>query len=269
MLRSKLLPFLTVILLVALSVAVHAQDDGDDEDDDDDQASSVAQCLAPASFLFDEVIYSDTVRLEKVIRDFREKLYSLPPKARGIIYVYGGRETAFDEVEKMTASVKAKVILGMGSSEKLTFLDGGYRENATVVFTIRPLDCSTPYGSRSEVDLEGLQFKEFPVEETVRLSNELLEKQVETDVFGTCPGVARTLGMCSQQKEVRVLVAVDKEGKVRFARGVDALQFFSQAASNAAKLWKFRPFLVAGAPKNVVGVIVVRFPAVTSGWNDD
>lgn len=256
---------LLLALLLSLAASLAYAQDGDDDDSDDSDYSSdsvqVNKCLAPASYKFDEILFSDKQRLDTVAGEYREKIYSLPAEATGTVYVFGGQTTTFNEVSEIIKYVSGKVGFGNEPNGRVNFVDGGFRRNATVVFTVRPLECSQPYGARDEVSPDELQFKEFPVSDTVRLSREDLRQQLVNEVFGKCPAVASALGACNQPVEVEVFVAIDDEGTVKFAGNLGGDRLFRSAAIVTAKSLKFRPLVIDGKPKNFAGVILIRFPA--------
>lgn len=236
--------------------AVRAQDD-DVDDTDIEFIQNVEQCVAPVADKFDEVEFADTKRLDRVIADFRERLFSLSDEAKGVIYVYGGQVSKFDEIEEIGKTVEGKVGLG---NNKVYAVNGGYRRVATVVFTIAQLDCSKSFGSSPEIDPEDVQFEEFPSADTVRMSRDDIRKQVANEAFGICPATARAMGVCRNTVEIEVFVAVDQTGSVRFARVKAANPLMLHPTLETAKRWKFRPLVVNGMPKNFLGVILVRFP---------
>ena len=130
--------FLTLFVLTLAVAAISAQDDPDDDDSDDEVTYSKPQCLAPAAEKFDEVSFSDKARLDRVIADYQERLYSMPGEAKGYIIVYGGQQTSFTELADITSYVKGHVGL---PDRKVGFINGGYRHFATVEFAIEPLEC--------------------------------------------------------------------------------------------------------------------------------
>ncbi|MBX7060336.1 MAG: energy transducer TonB [Pyrinomonadaceae bacterium] len=250
--------FLTLFVLTLAVAAISAQDDPDDDDSDDEVTYSKPQCLAPAAEKFDEVSFSDKARLDRVIADYQERLYSMPGEAKGYIIVYGGQQTSFTELADITSYVKGHVGL---PDRKVGFINGGYRHFATVEFAIEPLECTESYGASPTLGPEDLQFKEFPVADTLKLSKDAVRLQAEKEIFGQCPPAARAMRVCSQPNEVEVFVAVDSTGTVRFVQGFGGHPLLRQAATLTAKSWKFRQLSLGGKPKNFVGVIVVRFPA--------
>ena len=257
--RSKLILLLAVLLMALCVLAAKAQDDGDDDDDDSDieYIQNVEQCVAPVADKFDEVEFADTKRLDRVIAEFRERLFSLPAEARGVIYVYGGQVSKFDEIEEIGKTVEGKVGLG---NNKVYAVDGGYRLVATAVFTIDQLDCSKSFGASPDIDPKDVQFEEFPSADTVRMSRDDIRKQVANEAFGMCPATARAMGECRSTVEIEVFVAVDQTGNVRFARAKAKNPLMQRPALETAKRWKFRPLLVNGMPKNFLGGILVMFP---------
>lgn len=250
--------FLTLLVLTIAVAAARAQDDPDDDDSDDEVTYVKPQCLAPAAEKFDEVSFSDKANLDRVIKDYQERLYSMSGDAKGNIIVYGGQQTSFTEFADITSYVRERIGL---PDRKVSFANGGYRSVATVEFAIKPLECTALYGVSPTLSPEGLQFKEFPVADTLKLSKDAIRLQVEKEIFGQCPAVARAMRACGQPIEIEVFVAVDSTGAVRFAKDLNGHLILRQAAASTAKSWKFRPLLVDGKPKNFVGVIVVRFPA--------
>ncbi len=260
--RSKLILLLAVLMMALCVSAARAQDD-DDDDVVIDFIPEVVQCLAPTAYKFDEVEFADTKKLERVIRDFRENLYALPAETRGLIYVYGGQMSRFDEIAEITKTVEGKVGLGNNRSSKVAFVNGGYRRVATVEFTIKPLDCSEALDASPDLTIEDIRFEEFPAADSVRLSRDDIRSQVSNEVFGKCPAAASAMHVCSDPVQVEVFVAVDKTGTVRFAKQLGGHPLLRAAAASAAMQWKFRPLVAAGMPKNFVGVILVRFPPET------
>jgi|GEM_PF-2026508 len=261
--RKTLLLLLLVLTLTVL--AVRAQDD----DDDDDEVYIDNGCRAPAAYKFDEVLFADKARLDQVTKEFREKLYTLPAEAKGVVYIFGGQETTFDEIAEITKDVDGRIGFGNDSDGKVSFVNGGYRRNAAVVLAIRPLDCSDHYAATPDLDVDEIQFKEFPPADTVRMSRDDLKNQVAKEIFGRCTAVARAMHACSTPLEVEVFVAVDKTGTVRFAKDISGNPLLRSAAPAAAKAWKFRPLMVDGMPKNFLGVILVRFPPDASSITID
>lgn len=262
--RSKLILLLAVLLMALCVSAARAQDDDDEGDDVDiELIPNIVQCVAPTAYKFDEAQFADTKNLDRVIRDYRETLYAMPAEAKGIIYVYGGQMSRFDEIAEITKTVEGKVGLGNSPSSKVAFVNGGYRRTAAVEFTIVPLDCSKTLGASPDITIEDVRFEEFPAAESVRLSRDDLRNQVSNEVFGKCGAAAMAMGVCRESMQVEVFVAVDKTGTVRFVKEIGGHPLLRAAAVFAAKQWKFRPLLVAGMPKNFVGVILVRFPPET------
>jgi periplasmic protein TonB len=70
------------------------------------------------------------------------------------------------------------------------------------------------------------------------------------------PPIARSAHASGQ---VRVLVIIDKEGKIKAAQVVDGHPLLAAAAIKAARASRFSPTMLEGNPVNVLGEIIYNF----------
>ncbi len=90
----------------------------------------------------------------------------------------------------------------------------------------------------------------------LRISQGNLERSIVQKVDPTYPPMARAAHI---QGEVRMLVIIDKEGNVGNVRVVSGHPILAQAAMDAVKQWKYKPFLLNGDPVEVESAIFIVF----------
>lgn len=86
-------------------------------------------------------------------------------------------------------------------------------------------------------------------------SSELLDRVIEKQRIER-PG---QLGKNSLEGVVSVEVLINKHGKVSCARGSEGHPIAIGAAIHSLRKWTFRPYIVSGKPKAVVGVLTVPY----------
>ena len=95
-----------------------------------------------------------------------------------------------------------------------------------------------------------------PQVKRLRIAPGVLEGMILQKVEPKYPPMARVAHI---QGDVRMLVTIDKEGNVHNLRLVSGHPILAQAAMDAVKEWKYKPFLLNGDPVEVEGAILVAF----------
>jgi TonB family protein len=95
-----------------------------------------------------------------------------------------------------------------------------------------------------------------PQVKRLRIAPGVLEGMILRKVEPKYPPMARVAHI---QGDVRMLVTIDKEGNVHILKVVSGHPILVQAAMDAVKEWKYKPFLLNGDPVEVEGAILVAF----------
>lgn len=93
-----------------------------------------------------------------------------------------------------------------------------------------------------------------PSEQPVEVGS-LLEKATQK----VNPSYPQTAKMARITGVVKVFLEIDEKGLVKSARCTDGPQVLRQAATEAAKRWKFRPTVISGQPVRVIGFLNFNF----------
>ncbi|HYG81110.1 MAG TPA: energy transducer TonB, partial [Pyrinomonadaceae bacterium] len=73
------------------------------------------------------------------------------------------------------------------------------------------------------------------------------------------PSYPQTAKMARITGVVKVCLEIDEKGAVKAVQSADGPQVLRQAATEAAKRWKFRPTVIGGQPVRVVGFLNFNF----------
>jgi TonB family protein len=90
----------------------------------------------------------------------------------------------------------------------------------------------------------------------VRVSSEVMEGNLLTHVDPVYPSLARKAQI---QGEVRLQATISKTGAIENLRAVSGHPILIQAAMDAVRQWKYKPFLLNGEPTEVEGTVIVVF----------
>jgi TonB family protein len=96
----------------------------------------------------------------------------------------------------------------------------------------------------------------------VRVLGVTMARQVATRVDPVYPASALEQGVTG---EVVLYAAVSKDGTVEQVAVVDGPKALQSAAMDAVKQWRFKPWMVDGAPAEVDTTVVVNFKATSAG----
>ena len=86
-------------------------------------------------------------------------------------------------------------------------------------------------------------------------SEELMDRIIEREAIER-PGL---LGKNSLRGIVSIRILINKQGKVICAQGVDGHPMAIGAAIHSLRRWTFKPFIVSGEQKSVVGVLDLSY----------
>lgn len=237
------------LMLVLQCVSVSAQSD----------SSQGKICYQPFSYKFDEFNISNIEDAKKRLKDFAKKLNGESDEAKGVIIVYGGKQTRINEAEQIISELGKILDVNTDYKAKIQGLNGGYRNLPSVELYIKPLECSKFPDLLPDFDIDQVQFAEAPIESTVRKTSAQMSDSLIKKTPVQCSPASKAVGACKEFNSVEVFVIIDRIGNVIFSKTISGHPLLRANAEKEVKNWKYKPTEINGKKFNVVGRIKVDF----------
>ena len=221
-------------------------------------SSQKSVCFQPFSYKFDEFNITNVEDATKRLKGFEKKLNEESNEAKGLIYVYGGKQTRIGEAEEIISELGKIIDVKTDYNSKIRGINGGYRSLPSVELYVKPLGCSELPNTISDFDVEQVQFAEAPIKSTVRKSSAQMYDSLLKEIPVECMPAAVAIGLCREISSVEVYVIIDRDGNVIFSKGVLGHPLLKVAAERGVKNWKFKRTEIDGKKLNVVGRINVQ-----------
>lgn len=147
---------------------------------------------------------------------------------------------------------------------KLTIVDRGYRVEASFEFFLRRLNCTAIPLGIADLRVDEIEFSDIP---SVRVAPSDINSHIRFSPEAMCSPAGRAVRACGEGTEVEVFVVIDEIGNVIFSRAIEGHPLNRQNAANAARQYKFTPFLINGVGSRVSGtmkVVYTKSPEIIS-----
>lgn len=239
MLRLILLSFVVVLIGALASVA--------------QSYPGAANCFDPLLQKVDEFVFTSDEEFEQRTAKFLKTIEAAGGPATGWVNVYGGRIATSNEVERLSDKLKRVAAWTIG---KLTIVDRGYRVEPSYEFFLRTLNCTAIPVGIADLRVDEIEFTDIP---SIRVASSDINSHIRFTPEALCSPAGRAVRACGEGTEVDVFIVIDEKGTVIFARAIDGHPLNRQNAANAARQYKFTPFLIDGVGSRVSGTMKVVY----------
>jgi TonB family protein len=227
-------------------------------------------CEQPYSYKFDEFNFSNIDEIRNRI-DLFALQFKNDKEIEGYIIGYDGRkpekeivvEKSFQVIEVLENSYN------ISRNRKVFYIGGGYRENQTIEFFIKPKNCSEEPKATPSLKIEDVNFKEeetfYPSDLVIKSISEI-KKLVIKRVEPNFPAAAKAVGA---RGKVLLLIIVNEDGKVLKAKAVAGHPLLRAASETAVRFWEFTPIRNDEKPIKFGGKVVIDWDIIFNKRNSE
>lgn len=221
--------------------------------------AQIDACDEPTAYKFSEFDFRGEEVLKTRISEFEAKLRE-SPIAQGIVFAFGGRHSRIDEITKLISMAEGLFTISKsGYDSRVWIRDGGYRNEASFVFLIKPKACTAYSVPLSDLAPDQVDFEGFSAETTVRHAHNDLLRWVPKRPATPCPPAAAAVRACVAGTPAEVFILVDSGGRVVFARAIGAHPLIRAAAEAYLKSWEFKVPSMPAHSSNRSGIVNIVF----------